>query len=576
MLKKLFSYSGEYKKNAYFSIVFILLSCISEIIAFFIVYLLIDNIIVNKLTLNSIFCYGATIILLYGLKSTLFSLGLDNSHIFAYNTLFNIRKKFANKIKKISLGSVITRGAGGYRQNFVDDIENIELLLAHGLPEGLPYLISCITVYITLFIVDFRMGLLSLITIPIGILSMGGMVKSGFEKSKQYQQSLLNLNSGIIEYVKGMEVVKVFNKTNTSNKRIKDAIVSYRDFTTDWYKNNWNYMAVFQSVVPSTIAFLLPFGLYMVYKGTLELSILLFCVILALSISTPLIKLMTFFPVLHNVVNKIEKLEQQFDQPEIKVGSCDYKIKSNDIEFKNVTFSYNDTKVIKDMSFKIQENEKIGIVGESGSGKSTIGKLIMHYWDVDSGRLLFGGVDIREMPLEKLMTKVSYVSQDNFLFNMSIKDNLLMARLNATDEEIIEACKNAQCHDFIMSLEHGYETNVGDSGNKLSGGERQRITIARAILKNSKMIILDEATSFTDPENDVLINKAIMNLTKDKTLIVIAHRLTTMKNMDNIILVNEGELVDFASHEKLLENEIYKNLWDRYVRSLDYKFNVKG
>jgi ABC-type multidrug transport system fused ATPase/permease subunit len=575
MLKKLFSYAGDYRKNGYLAVLYILLSVISEISTFYIVYLLINIIIEGELTLNIILYYGVAIIILYGLKSTLFSLGLDNSHIFAYNTLFNIRKKFAMKIKKISLGTILTKGAGGYRQNFVDDIENIELLLAHGLPEGLPYFISCITVYIALFIVDFRIGLLSLITIPIGIIAMGGMVKSGTEKQEQYHKSLVNLNNSIIEYVKGMEVVKIFNKTKISNKKINDAIVSYRDFTVGWYKNNWNYMAVFQSVVPSTVAFILPCGLYMVYNGTLELSVLLFCIILALSISTPLLKLMNYFPVLHNVINKIEKLEQQFDQPEIKVGNSDNMVKSNDIEFNDVTFSYDNTQVIKNMNFKIKENSKIGIVGESGSGKSTIGKLMMHYWDIDSGQILFGGVDIRDISLKELMSRVSYVSQDNFLFNMSIKDNLLIAKPDATDEEIIKACKYAQCYDLIMSLDDGFNTNVGDCGSKLSGGERQRITIARAILKDSSVIILDEATSYTDPENNVLIDKAIMHLTENKTLITIAHKLKTMKDMDNIILVDEGKLVDFAPHEKLLNNDIYKNLWNRHVRSLEYKFNVK-
>lgn len=575
MIKNLFSYSGHFRKNAYLSIIYIFTSVISEIMAFYLVYLLIDNIIDDMLSIEILLFYGFSICILYFMKSILFSLGLDNSHIFAYNTLFNIRKKFASKIKNISLGTIVEKGAGAYRQNFVDDIENIEILLAHGLPEGLPCLISCLTVYIAMFIVDYRIGLLSLITIVIGIFAMGGMVKKSSTKGEQYQKSLVNLNNSIIEYVKGMEVVKVFNKARASNKKINEAIIEYKDFTTNWYKINWNYMAVFQSVVPSTIAFILPIGLYMVYKGTLDLSILLFCIILALSISSSLLKLMNYFPVLHNISSKIKRLEQQFDQPEIQVGTNDKMVSTDDIEFNNVTFSYDDATVINNMSFKITENSKIGIVGESGSGKSTIGKLIMHYWDIDSGSITFGGVDIRNMSLNMLMSKISYVAQDNFLFNMSIKENLLIAKPDATDEEIIDACLKAQCHEFIMGFDKGYDTNVGESGNKLSGGERQRITIARAILKDSKVIILDEATSFTDPENDALINKAIINLTRDKTLITIAHKLSSMKDMDNILLIDEGELIDFAPHEQLLRNSMYKKLWNRHLKSQEYKFNVK-
>lgn len=574
MLEKLFSYSGKYKSHAYIAIGMIFLSVLSEIGAFYFLYRLISVIIESNLTMDSILFFGLGIIALYLLKSLLFSFGLDHSHIFAYNTLFNIRSKLSQKLKRISLGSILTKGTGAYRQNFADDIENIELLLAHGIPEGLPYFVSCICVYISIFIVDYRMGLLSLLTIPIGILSMSGMVKSGKTKSEQYQKSLINLNKSIIEYVSGMEVVKVFNKTKKSSKKINDSIENYRKFTVNWYKVNWNYMAVFQSVIPSTIIFILPIGMYMVYMNTIKISVLLFCIILALSISTPLLKLMNYFPVLYNVVKKIEKLEKEFEQPEITVGNRDAEVSSNDIEFSNVTFSYDDAIVIDNMSFKISENKKVGIVGESGSGKSTIGKLIMHYWDVNKGQIKFGGVDIREISLSKLMSSISYVSQDNFLFNTTIKENLLIAKPDATDEEIIEACKSAHCHDVIMRMENGYDTNVGDSGSKLSGGERQRITIARAMLKDANVVILDEATSFTDSENDVLINKAIINLTKNKTLITIAHKLSNIKEMDSIMLIDKGKLIGNAPHDILLDNSKYSQLWNRYVKSLDYKFSV--
>ena len=231
--------------------------------------------------------------------------------------------------------------------------------------------------------------------------------------------------------------------------------------------------------------------------------------------------------------------------------------------------------VLEHMSFRIGANEKIGIVGESGSGKSTIGKLLMHYWDVNQGSIRLGGVDIREISLQELMRHISYVSQDNFLFNFSIRENLLIAKPDATEEEMMNACKAACCHDVIMGLEHGYETKVGDSGNKLSGGERQRITIARAILKDADIVILDEATSFTDAKNDALINAAIRNLTKDKTLITIAHKLSNVKDMDKIMLVDKGRLVAYAPHEELLNEPVYRNLWERYVKTIGYRFSVK-
>jgi ATP-binding cassette subfamily B protein len=576
ILSKLLSYAGDYKTKAYTAILFILLSAMSEIAVFYLVYKLITFIIKGHMSLDLVVNYGGTIIFLYLCKSIFFSLGLDYSHVFAYNTLYNLRCTLGEKLKRVSLGSIISKGSGGYRQNFVDDIENVELLLAHGLPEGLPYLISCITVYLTVFIVDYRLGLLSLVTLPIGFVSMYFMAKSGLEKADQYQSSLMTLNKTIVEYISGMEVVKIFNRMTDSNKKMIEAIHTHEKFTTEWYQNNWNYMAIFQSVVPSTICAVLPVGLLMILNGSLELPVLLFCILLLLSISTPILKLMNFFPVIHNVVRKIEQLEKAFDQPEITVGLRDCEVKSTRLEFKNVSFAYGDQTVLKQVDFIIEENQKIGIVGESGSGKSTIGKLLMHYWDVSQGEVLLGGININEITLDKLMATISYVSQDNFLFNVSIKDNLRIAKPDATDDEIIAACKSAKCHDVIMNLSHQYQTVVGESGNKLSGGERQRITLARGFLKNSQIIILDEATSFTDPENDALIQEAIMALTKDKTLVTIAHKLSMMETLDKVMVVDKGKVVAYDCHENLLGNPIYKNLWNRYKKSLNHQLSVKG
>lgn len=575
MLKKIFSYAGKYKKNGYTAVILILLSVLSEITAFYLVYCIIKELISGLSAFNSVSIYVVGIFIAYLLKSTLFSFGLDQSHVFAFNTLCNIRKALAKKLKKMPLGTITNKGAGMYRQNFVDDIESIELLLAHAFPEGLPYVISSISVYVVLFIVDVRLGLLSLVTIPIAVVAMVGMVKDGVEQSKQYRNSLIKLNKSIVEYVSGMEVVKIFNKTSISNKKIDDSINEYKEFTKKWYKVNFNYMAVFQSVLPSTIAFMLPVGMMMVLNNTMELSTLLFGIILALSISTPLLKIMNFVPMMYNVVKKIEKLEVEFDEAELVENPRDKDIVSTKIDFEQVTFAYDKVRVIDNMTFTINEGEKIGIVGESGSGKSTIGRLIMHYWDVNNGAIKLGGIDIREISLTKLMENISYVSQDNFLFNISIKENLLIAKSDATEDEIVAACKAASCHDVIMSLSNGYNTNVGDSGNKLSGGERQRITIARAILKDTNIVILDEATSFTDAKNDALINKAIRNLTKDKTVITVAHKLSSVRNSDKIMLIDKGRLIDFAPHDELLNNDIYKNLWERYNMTLDYRFKVR-
>lgn len=575
MLKKLGYYAGEYKKNGYNAVFLLFGSVICEVVAYYFVYIIIEHIVKKASSFEEILPYVVGVFLSYILKAVSFSVGLDQSHICAFRTLCNIRKELAKKLKKVSLGEISSKGPGVYRQKFVDDIESIELLLAHGIPEGLPYAFSSISVLIVIFIIDYRMGLLSLVTLPIGFLAMGGMVKSGTKKSEQYRNSLEKMNKTIVEYVAGMEVVKVFNKTNDSSRKMEEALNEYKIFTKDWYATSYNYMAIYQSVIPSTILAMLPVGMIILKNGNIDFSTLLFTIILALSISGPLVKIMNFFPMLYNVNKKIEKVEEEFALEEIKVGSRDNEIASSEIEFQNVTFSYDKVEVLQNVSFKVKAKEKIGIVGESGSGKSTIGKLIMHYWNVDSGSIKIGGVDINEMSLGKLMEQISYVSQNNFLFNISILDNLLIAKPNATKDEIIAACKAARCHNVIMQLTNGYDTVVGESGNKLSGGERQRITIARAILKNAPIVILDEATSFTDAENDAEITKAIHSLSKNKTLLTIAHKLSNIKEMDRILLMDQGNFIACDTHENLLENTIYHGLWERYIKTTSYEFTIR-
>ena len=478
------------------------------------------------------------------------------------------------KLGNISLGRIITRGNANYRINFVDDIENIELLLAHGIPEGLPYIFSSIIIYVSIFIADWRLGLISLIQIPIGIITMGLMIKSGKEKSNELQKSLSTLTNTILEYVMGMEVIKTFNKNESSFRKVENIVDSHEKFTIDWFRSNWNYMAVFQSVVPSTLLFVLPIGMYMVMNGVLEISVLLFISIMLLAVSTPLKKIMNLAPILYNVINRIDILEKEFNKGYLVVGTENVDIQNHNLAFNKVRFAYDDKEILHDISFDIEKGTRIGIVGESGSGKSTIAKLIMHYWDVNSGEITLGGIDIRKIPLTQLMDNISFVSQDNFLFNISIKENLLIGNKNATEGDIIEACKLARCHDFILNLENGYNTVAGDSGNKLSGGERQRITIARALLKNTPILVLDEMTSYTDAENDKKINEAIENISKGRTINTIAHRLHSIQNMDKILLIDNGKLLAEGKHETLLKNNKYKELWDRYLYSTEFKLQV--
>ncbi len=335
-------------------------------------------------------------------------------------------------------------------------------------------------------------------------------------------------------------------------------------------------MALTNSFATTATLFVMPVGVLFLIHGSLSLSKLIFASLLCFSLSLPMTKLPYFFSTLTQINKKLQDLEKDFRAVEIKTGDSLLEGEDLDIVYDKVSFAYDEAVVVSEASFEIRAGEKVALVGESGSGKSTLVKLLMHYYDTSSGDIYIGGKRIVDLDMDSLMDRISYVSQDNFLFDTSIKENILIGRPGASDEEVIEACKSANIHDFIMGLEDGYNTRVGDSGDKLSGGQKQRLCIARAMIKNAPIVILDEATSFTDPENEYYINKAIDNLLKDKTVIMIAHKLNRAAKSDKIILLKDGIVEDIGRHEDLLENVVYKNLWDRFVNARDFEFAIKG
>lgn len=573
---KTFSYAKEYKNKIYLAIILIFFSVVSELITFILTYDIIINFIANSITFEHIIIIGFAIIFFLFLKSIFYIKGLDFSHEAAYDTLMGMRIQFAEKMTKLPLGVINQKGTGSYKKNFVDDIEQVELILAHMIPEGLPYVIICVLVFTMLFVLDWRLGLLTIASTSIGLVAIFWMIKSGVDKMTYYYESSKNMNSNIVEYIAGMEVIKIFNRTTSSYEKYTSSVEDYKKYTLDWYNESWNYMAIYASVLPCTILFTLPVGTLFYFQGTLELSTLIFALLISISLGSPLLKMVVFFPLIPKLSYQITELEETFAGEELQITDKSLKPESYDLEFENVRFAYDKTEVIKDVSFKVAENSVIALVGESGSGKSTLAKLLVHFWDLKEGKISIGGVNINDISFGDLMDLISYVSQDNFLFNESIMENIRIGKPTASDDEVIAASKLAQCHDFIIKLDQGYDTNVGDDGNKLSGGEKQRITIARAILKDAPIIILDEATTFTDSENEDKIQEAINSLVGKKTLIVIAHRLSSIVEADNILLMDNGELLMQGTHEDLLENSNkYKLLWDAHVESLNWDINIK-
>ena len=576
-LKKVLMYAEEHKKKLYLSLCLIFLSVIIGIIPYLLLYKLLryfleDSYISLKIAL---FLSAGMGITLY-LKNWFLGKGLTASHDVAYDTLMGMRIKFASKLIKLPMGDIQGNGIGAYKKNFVDDIEQVEILLAHMIPEGIPYLLSPVVVFTTLFIVDWRLALLSMGSIPFGLIPITLMLSSGVKKMKIYYESEREMNKTIVEYISGMAVIKIFNRTTSSFDKYVKNVENYRDFTLDWLKSSWTYMALYTAVLPCTIILLLPVGLIFYVNGTLQLGRLIFSLLLTMSIGLPLVKLMEFMPNIPNLSYKINELEKTFESSEIIAVDKGETVDGYDVTFENVIFSYEHVNVIDQVSFTAYADSTTAIVGESGSGKSTLAKLLVHYWDVGSGSIKIGGVDIRNLSMDHLMDMVSYVSQDTFLFNIPIIDNIRIGNPNASDKEVYNASKAAQCHDFIIELKDGYKTTPGDCGDKLSGGEKQRITIARAILKNAPIVVLDEATSSTDAENEDKIQDALSSLISGKTLIVIAHHLSTIVNSDKVVVLKKGKLQAEGRHMELMKSSIeYRKLWNISIESSNWDLNVK-
>lgn len=577
MIKKLFYYGKENNKTTILSIILLFFAALLLILPFLFIYQTIYAIVSEqKITTIFVLKEAMAILICLIIQAVLFVKGLSLSHKAAYGTIMNIRVSLQNKMEKLPLGIIESKGVGAFKKIFTDDIDSFEQLLAHAIPEGISNALGTLLVLLGIFSCDWRLGVLVLIIVPLGLIPVMLMYKIGNKGMANYYTASQIMNNTIIEYVNGMEVVKVFNKSGESYKKLKTAVNNYRDYTLKWYRSCWPFMAIYQSFLPYTLLFALPVGSILVMKGIVGVAPFILALCLALGLGAPLLRTISFMSVVPQIRYKIEELEKVLDSPPVKEGQNFYQGKSYDICFEHVFFRYDEKEVLHDINLNIKTNTKVALVGESGAGKSTLAKLLIHYYDVNNGKIMIGNQNICDMRLEALNELIAYVSQDNFLFNMSLMENIRIGKPTASDEEVVAAAKKAQCMDFINRLSEGIYTKAGDSGNKLSGGERQRITLARAILKDAPIIVLDEATAFTDSENEIKIESVLSELVKHKTLIVIAHRLTTIVNAQQICILDKGNLVDCGTHKELLEKcEIYRNLWKANQDSTQWQIGGK-
>lgn len=504
------------------------------------------------------------------------------SHLAAFGTLYELKLAFANHITEIPLGYHLTIGSGRMRKIMDENIESIEKFIAHQFPDFVASLVAPLVLVILLLAIDWRYGVVSLLGIILAfVVQFLGFNGNAKEKMHHYQVAQEDMNSASVEYIRGMPEIKAFNQTADSFRRLSKSITDYTSFVLEYAMGWQNCMPGFTTIIHSIYLLLIPVGIF-IGMGTGDYRsyslTFIFYLVLVPAISGVLNKIMYISESFTQIDGNVERLEEILSisaLPDQDGGTAE---QGHNIEFDHVSFSYGtDTsvKALNSVSFMARQGEVTAIVGPSGGGKSTIANLVSRFWDVTEGCIRIGGVDIRKIPQAELMRQVSFVFQDTFLFRQSILDNIRMGNPAASKAQVIEAAKAAQCHDFIEKLPDGYHTMIGAAGIRLSGGERQRIAIARAIIKDAPIIVLDEATAFSDPENEYLIQKAFEKLIKNKTVIMIAHRLSTIRNADQILVMEHGQLIEQGTHDTLMEQQgKYAQMWSSYMESISWKICV--
>lgn len=504
----------------------------------------------------------------YLVKSVCSSMSTALSHTATYHTLRDIRKKMLSKLSRLPMGMIVDTPSGQYKTTIVDRVEGMEPTLAHLIPEMTANVLVPVAIAVYIFILDWRMGIASLLTTIVG---MAFMSQSGKTYAVRWEGAVAvgkRMANAIVEYIGGIQVVKAFSQSAGSYKKYSGAVNENAQYFVDWMHDNQKYMSVMQTLTPSVLIAVLPVGVLLWSHGSLSAADFFTIIVLALGFTGPFLAAMSFVDEIAVVGTNVKEINGILESPELERPSKEAVLSGEEIELKNVTFTYGKTEedILKGVSLTIKPQTVTAFAGPSGSGKSTIAKLIAGFWDVTGGVITLGGKNIKEIPLEQLNRQIAYVSQDNYLFDRTIRENIRMGRLNASDEEVEAVAKAAGCDDFIRRLDAGYDTVCGEGGGHLSGGEKQRISIARAMLKNAPVVILDEATASIDPENEAVIQKAISALTKGKTLIVIAHRLGTIQNADNIVVVENGRIAAQGKNEQLIKNcPLYAKMWQAYL-----------
>ena len=568
-LSILLSYAGPCRGKMAASVALAVVSVAGGFVPYLGVYQILRLFVERRAGLEGILLWCGVCLAGYAVKVAGYALSTMLAHVSAYTILEGLRLQVADRLMGAPLGEVESRPIGAMKSTVVDRIEDVEPPLAHMIPELSSNLLLPLAVVIAMFTIDWRMGLALLVTIPVALVPMAAGMRSYNKNYAAYMAANNHVNSVIVEYVEGIQVVKAFSQGERSYAKFAQAVGSFRDFTLNWFRCTWASMNLCLSILPTTLLGTLTVGVYLYQTGVLDPAQVTLCLMMALGIVSPLMSATAFINSMKSMQFAVKDTRELLDLPQLSQARQEAKLDGSGIRFRNVSFSYGgteDTEVLHDLELHIPQGSFTALVGPSGGGKSTIARLAARFWDVTAGSITLGGRDIREMPLKQLSQAISFVTQDNFLFDCSLKENIRLGKPDASDEEVLAAARAAQCEEFLARLDRGWDTPAGEAGKQLSGGERQRIAIARAILKDAPIVILDEATAFTDPENEDKIQSSIMALSKGKTLLVIAHRLSTIQNADQIVVLEKGHIVDQGTQAELLRRcPLYQKLWQAHI-----------
>lgn len=580
-IRTLLSFAGPCKGKMILSVFCAILSVGGGFVPFWAVYEILILFIDQTVTLRDIQFWCLVGVAGYLVRVVCFGVSTILAHISAYTILEGLRLKIADRLMRAPLGEVMGRRIGYLKNIIMDKVDDIEPPLAHMIPELTSNLLLPLAIFAWMLVIDWRLGLSVLIAPILSMIPMAFLMKNYNSQYAAYMEANNHVNSVIIEYVEGIEVVKAFNQSTSSYEKFVGAVESFKGFTLDWFRSTWKTMNLMLAIMPTTLVGVLPVGLLLNRAGQITPAELAMGIILSLSIVGPLMKVTTFINEAKSMEYAVEAANELLNLPVLPDSGKMVPLRRTDIVLQDVSFSYGmnggeEQDVLHRINLTMPEGSFTALVGPSGGGKSTIARLIARFWDVTGGSISIGGRNIKELSIRQLSELVSFVTQDNFLFNCSLKENIRLGNPNATDAEVFAAARAACCDEFIARLEKGYDTSAGDAGKRLSGGEKQRIAIARAILKNAPIVILDEATAFTDPQNEDKIQKSIMALSQGKTLLVIAHRLSTIQNADQIVVLQKGQIVDCGKQEKLLARcPLYADLWQAHIGAKNWSVGEK-